>query len=338
MSTSTTGEAGIGPAPAASQRSLLIDVVRGIAIVLVVLGHTNQGNIHRGWWGDANTGHRIENAIYAFHMPAFFFVSGIFLRPGVDKRGEWSYTLGKLRTMIYPYLLWALLIFGAEHLFSRFMATGILSVHNFLIALVTANFSWFLPTIFLVVMAGMLLRKLPMPLVFALAVLAQLFIPATGASDIDGGIKNLPFLLLGMWVGRAFTRFEAVPRALAGIGALALAGVMVACTRQLTYVLRPTIVPLGILGIVMLLLAARALDRSAPARWFAWAGEGSFGIFLMSEFPQGASRELIHRLFHTTAPWPHLLVTTAVAVVIPGWIYQHREKLKLGWLFVWPFR
>ena len=249
-----------------------------------------------------------------------------------------EYTLSKLQTMIYPYLLWISLIFGAEHLLRRFMATGLMSVHDFLIAILTANISWFLPTIFLVVMAGMLLRKAPMPLVFAVAVVAQLFIPATGASDIDGAIKNLPFLLLGMWVGRGFTRFEAIPRAFAGVTAVVLAGVVVACTRQLTYILRPPTVPLGILGIVMLLLAARALDRSAPARWFAWAGEGSIGIFLMSEFPQGASRELIHRVFHTTAPWPHLLITTAVAVMIPGWIYQHRERLKLGWLFVWPVR
>ena len=324
--------------PPPTERSLLIDVVRGIAIVLVVLGHVNQGNIHRGWWGDSNVGHRIENAIYAFHMPSFFFVSGIFLRPGVDKRGEAAYTLGKLRTMIYPYVLWAFLIFGAEHLFSRFMATGILSLHDFLFALLTANFSWFLPTIFLVVMAGMMLRKLPMPLIFAISVLAQLFVPVVGASDIDLGIKNLPFLVLGMWVGRAFTRFETVPRVWAAGGALLLAVAMTLSTRELTYGIRPLIVPLGVLGILTLLLVARALHRSSVARAFAWAGEGSFGIFLMSEFPQGASRELIHRLFHTTAPWPHLLVSTAVAVIVPGWIYGHRERLKLGWLFVWPFR
>ena len=58
------------------QRSLLIDIVRGLSISLVVLGHTNQGLIHRGRWGTSVTGLHLDTFIYAFHMPAFFFVSG----------------------------------------------------------------------------------------------------------------------------------------------------------------------------------------------------------------------------------------------------------------------
>jgi uncharacterized membrane protein YcfT len=32
-------------------RSNVVDIVKGIAIILVVYGHTAQGMIHRGWWG-----------------------------------------------------------------------------------------------------------------------------------------------------------------------------------------------------------------------------------------------------------------------------------------------
>ena len=61
-----------------ASRSLLVDVVRGLAISLVALGHTDEGTEHRDWWGTSHVGYQLEMFIYAFHMPAFFFDSGIF--------------------------------------------------------------------------------------------------------------------------------------------------------------------------------------------------------------------------------------------------------------------
>ena len=46
-----------------SNRNLLVDVAKGIGIVLVVLGHSG-----------IEFGHYL---IYMFHMPLFFFLSGM---------------------------------------------------------------------------------------------------------------------------------------------------------------------------------------------------------------------------------------------------------------------
>jgi hypothetical protein len=55
-------------------RSNLVDIVKGIAIILVAYGHTAQGAVHRGWW--TGPGASFSRAfIYSFHMPAFFFVA-----------------------------------------------------------------------------------------------------------------------------------------------------------------------------------------------------------------------------------------------------------------------
>jgi hypothetical protein len=48
------------------------------------------------------------------------------------------------------------------------------------------------------------------------------------------------------------------------------------------------------------MLVARCLGQSATARALAWIGAASFGIFLMSSLPQGAGREILTRIFHTT--------------------------------------
>ena len=67
-----------------------IDIAKGFALFLVVLGHV------------VTMHHTIFRWIYAFHMPAFFFLSGMTFRPEkypscldyIKKRG---------RTLIFPY-------------------------------------------------------------------------------------------------------------------------------------------------------------------------------------------------------------------------------------------
>ena len=64
--------------PAARPRSAALDVARGIGIVLVVWGHAIIGV--QGALGDAPAGRFAVIAIYAVHMPLFFFLSGLLSR------------------------------------------------------------------------------------------------------------------------------------------------------------------------------------------------------------------------------------------------------------------
>ncbi len=71
------------------KRILWIDVARGIAILLVVLGHCI---------GDLNDpGNRF---ILAFHMPLFFFISGMCISEKVIPLKE--YLMKKIRTLLMP--------------------------------------------------------------------------------------------------------------------------------------------------------------------------------------------------------------------------------------------
>jgi fucose 4-O-acetylase-like acetyltransferase len=317
---------------------MLIDVVRGFAITLVALGHTNLGVLHRGWWGSSNTGVRLSYAIYAFHMPAFFFVSGVFLRPGVEKRGEKRYTLQKLRTMIYPYVLWASIFAVATIPFARFTSQATPSLKVFLFHLVTGNTFWFLPTLFLALMIGMLTRRIPMPLLFALSVIACLWVPHTDIAFEDRAVRHFPFLVAGMWMGNSFTHIQRIPAFLAAAAAAACCVVVVVMTRNPYGDASGLFIVLGFLGTLMLMLIARCLGQSSAARALSWIGAASFGIFLMSSFPQGAGRELLTRLFHANAPWPQLIFPTLLAVLLPAWLYHHRVRLHIEWMFIWPFQ
>lgn len=70
-----------------------IDVLRGFAIILMVLGHIG-GQPY------------IDKYIHMFHMPIWFFISGYFFS---DKGGSLSTIVWKkVRTLLFPYLIWGI--------------------------------------------------------------------------------------------------------------------------------------------------------------------------------------------------------------------------------------
>lgn len=69
-------------------RNKTIDFVKGILIILVVIGHYNNGKVH--------------DIIYLFHMPAFFIISGFLLDE--YKTTNEKYVKTKVINLMIPYL------------------------------------------------------------------------------------------------------------------------------------------------------------------------------------------------------------------------------------------
>lgn len=79
-------------------RTPYIDVARGIALILVVWGHILSGSTFTFQW------------IFSFHMPIFFFLSGMCFHPEkFDTLGD--FLKKKVKTRILPYFVIALLGF-----------------------------------------------------------------------------------------------------------------------------------------------------------------------------------------------------------------------------------
>ncbi len=318
-------------------RSLLIDVVKGLAIALVALGHTNQGEMNRGWWGASHAGRLMDAFIYSFHMPAFFLVSGVFLCASAEKRGTWGFVAQKLRTILFPYAFWWMILPFAPLLFGRYMIIKAPDAHLLFVDLVTGNGAWFLPALFVSVTLAMLLRRVPLGLLFVATAVLAFYWRALYIDAIDRGITDLPFVVAGMWLGRRLELLDRVPLWLSAALAALLGTGLFAFTSRVTDggELHSAAMPMGLAGAAMLLLLGRALGTGRVARAVAWVGIGSVAVFLFSPFPQGGVRELLVWL-HVTQPAVQLLVPTFVAIVIPAWIYQHRERLHIGWTLALP--
>jgi len=318
------------------QRNQSVDIVKGIAIILVVLGHVMQGMYHRHLLQD--TAYFLsENFIYSFHMPAFFFVAGLFLDRSLTKRGPAGFAGEKFRTVLYPYLLWPLLALPLLPWIARFKASPPSPLLTELSNLLLGNGGWFLYTLFFILMLAILVRRLPIWLRLALAVPLSYFWPNTGHHGIDGIFWEYIFVVTGQLVGSRISNIERFHRWATALGCLALFGVIAAATIYYPAGLPKFLfIPLGLAGTAGLFLLAVSIPLPSIARTLAWCGEASIAIYLISPYFQGTARQILFQFFHTTSDPIHISLQTLAAVVFPALIYHYRKPLHVEWFFKMP--
>jgi len=125
-----------------SKRVSYIDIARGLAIIFVVYSHLLDRHDYR-------------YLFYAFHMPFFFFLSGMFFRPDQD----FLKTVAKsAMRLLVPYLTLALIMYAiwfvklsnpaiSDYTIKQFWSIFYANSNNGLMAF--NNILWFLPTLFI---------------------------------------------------------------------------------------------------------------------------------------------------------------------------------------------
>ena len=88
------------PSTALRKRVPYVDIARGIGIILVVIGHNDFSLI-------APFAHKL---IYSFHMPMFFFISGMFFKPDLPFL---NFLKNRFHRVLKPFLAILVLIFFA---------------------------------------------------------------------------------------------------------------------------------------------------------------------------------------------------------------------------------
>ena len=88
-----------------------IDILRGILVLCVVLGHAVQQYAGKlgPFWAEAN------RIIYSFHMPAFVFVSGLCALRLAELSGggeKLRFVRSRAVRLLVPYLVWGLVYFA----------------------------------------------------------------------------------------------------------------------------------------------------------------------------------------------------------------------------------
>ena len=106
------------------QRNTYLDLCKGIAILLVILGHSIQygmGEGYEGYWENP-----VFRFIYSFHMPLFMLISGYLFWYSYYKRGGKAVIINRFKTLLYPILSFEVIL-CLIHRFDYGLSFGIIS-------------------------------------------------------------------------------------------------------------------------------------------------------------------------------------------------------------------
>jgi fucose 4-O-acetylase-like acetyltransferase len=316
-------------ASTAEPRLLWIDTARGIGIFLVVYAHVLRGQFHAGLLAWSPAVDLQDRAIYAFHMPFFFLLSGLFAGSKIQSRTQ--FVARRLVTIVYPYILWSvvqtLLSMGAGQYANRPGALADL----LLIGIHPIGQFWFL----YVLAVFQLLLLLPRPsllLLVPVGILVFLYFDQ-GSLLIRAG-WYLVFFAAGVFIGRRGmeTALPTRARALAWLlGGSILFALLFVTTASLTGAMALLAhFALATTGIAAALGLARLLDGRIsllPA-----LGAASLAIFVLHVICGAAMRAGLERLgLHQ--PATAIALVTAAGLLIPLIFYKLSVIAKLTpWL------
>ena len=118
-----------------------VDIAKGIGIVLVVMGHNDFALI-------SPFAHKL---IYSFHMPMFFFMSGMFFKPDIS---FWLFVRQRFKKVLIPFFVTILFLYFTSISFTK---VSILEASRRLLKALYGNGHyldwvqlWFLPHLFIV--------------------------------------------------------------------------------------------------------------------------------------------------------------------------------------------
>ncbi|MBY0579675.1 MAG: acyltransferase family protein [Burkholderiales bacterium] len=323
--------------PVSGERWDWVDVAKGIGIILVVYGHVARGLFHAGIYQDQTSFDLIDKIIYSFHMPLFFFLSGIFCISSFEKRGM-KLVFNKIDTVFYPYILWSLIQGSVEIAMSNFTNQHV-SPESLLAILwqPRAQF-WFLYTLFFVFLLNtgvlfMLKRLAPLkktwPLILmAIAVILTICKPLMPALFLFQSIADydiyFSFGTIFWFLNKGAIDIKALlPLALLFIVmqyAVFFTGAII-LEQQLTVILLASIGILTVIGIA---------QRS---RFFSVLGLYSMEIYLMHVIFGSGMRILVQKGLAVEALLPHLIMGTLAGVLLPilatRWIHNIRFEFLL---------
>lgn len=87
-------------------RNLALDIVKGICIILMVVGHSSPPQ-----W--------LHDSIYMFHMPCFFFISGLLFKEEYINDIQ-RFLIRKVKTLWWPFFLWSTIFIVIHNLLFYF--------------------------------------------------------------------------------------------------------------------------------------------------------------------------------------------------------------------------
>lgn len=322
-------------------RSEWVDSAKGIGISLVVYGHVSRGVINSGIMENSMLFQYVDSVIYTFHMPLFFFLSGLFLLSSFNTKGFVKTSSSKLDSILYPYVLWSLLQGGVEVILSNY-TNGNVTIGEVLGLFTSprAQF-WFLYALFLVFIVSLfalyLFGQKVLPLLF---LLSALFYMLGSKVELVVPLKYLSGCLVFFLMGAVFQKVNLIRFNSNFIAALLL--VISAIAQYLFHEFGLTYNEKG--GFLLFvstisLIAVISLSERLSTLGFSilgYLGSASMAIYLMHILAGSGIRVLLNKLLGIDSTAFHLIAGTAFGIILPLLALEFIKHYKIPYIFSFP--
>lgn len=319
-----------------------VDYAKAIGIMLVVYGHVARGLSSAGIVMSESTFRLADSVVYSFHMPLFFFLSGLFFYHSLLKRGGVGLTLNKIDTILYPYLIWSLLQGVIEALMSNYVNGNVTFSEVFRLWQPRAQF-WFLFALFFVFVVSIpiyyFISKRYVGLIFLLAGVFYVNTWVLPYTLITFYLtSNLVFFALGI----AFTKYDLGKMFSSNLSLLITMLVFVFSQYIFHGYLGKTYTDIGVeslflacISILFVVSFSAALSKN-PSRFLVYIGSSSMAIYLMHIIAGSGTRVVLTKVFAVNDLSIHLVVGCIGGVLLPLLALKAINKLNIQYLFSAP--
>ncbi|MCZ7483416.1 acyltransferase [Rhizobium rhizogenes] len=310
------------------------DVAKGLCMILVVFGHAERGLSVSGAPPQFSLLGFFDYTIYTFHMPFFFFVSGLFFSSG--KTTDPRDFLGKLgKNIAYPYLFWSLLHGSLMIAMGRLGLTNTVIDFTRILEILWNPISpfWFLYALFFCQLASFVLTQLSALVRLALALVLFTLLYSLGHSvlwDIAYGFVYFTLGIVAKQYGFQQRRYDTR----SFLGLLVAFAISAYLSWQAEIPERLPFIS-AVLGIFLVIALSQILARSenAISSVFETLGRLSVGIYVMHIIAIGFGRAVAVKLFQVTDMASLLAITTIIGVALPAIVQMAAIRLGIHeWL------
>jgi fucose 4-O-acetylase-like acetyltransferase len=298
-----------------------IDYCKGFGIFYVVLGHALGGLVPGGIVSDSAQYRFVEGWLYAFHMPLFFFLAGLFAwQSGSQPFGR--FISKKAATLVYPYFVWSLLqgLLETSHYGNHSLALRDLLK----IVYVPIGQYWFLYALFAITILYWLFRRItPSAAAFVALGILCVAVEMSGRNMVEWNIAHdvaafLVFFAAGVAASRGNLLAWFATRGNAALAATCLGGYAIIAVGKLMHNGGPVVwLVLAIVGIVATIALSVLAERLGRISLVRLWGVMSLEIYVAHVLAGSATRIVLRQFLGANDPLAHLTLAIAAGMFAP---------------------
>jgi fucose 4-O-acetylase-like acetyltransferase len=324
-------------------RTYWVDYAKAIGIILVVYGHVARGVFNAGIEFPEHHYRFADSVVYTFHMPLFFFLSGLFFCQSLSKRGVKNLIFNKIDTIVYPYIVWSIFHGSLEVYMSKHINVDVTFNEVLMLFWDPRAQFWFLYALFVIFVLSTMIYtatgKRHSIIVFILA--AILYIHHSALPDLrvlNFISQNLVFFCFGI-VFMQYAKIEYISNAKAFIVILFifLLGQWLFHDHYSLVYTNKGVASL-FLSIISIIFIASISSILAQRRYvfLQFIGISSMAIFLMHVLAGGGVRLLLDKVLNIDSLLVHISVGCAAGVLAPLLAVMMIDKFKIPYIFSAP--